>query len=474
MTSRESWMVVCCFALIVTASCGEDDCKTCETPEASGCEDAGAQTGQSDAAGAHQPDAAGEHEPDAADAQGPAAQDAGEEYLPFALTLTAKRVATAPTIDGDGSDEQWGGAAKMTAGTTQWKAVYTADELAVLVSWPDRNLVVDTNGAWSWDPTTEAWFTTISALPGNAKLHKESFYMAWDIANSTIRTEGCAAFCHGDGTVQHHNTTQPGAYVDVWLLLNKHGFGAASGGPRFGTGPEDSGWLAGVDGASQTGDLLFDAEDLQNPRSIVAGEFTFKGYGEDKVMSSPDDDTFASQDTPAAQYCARCHDNKPGVGEMLADYRMEDARTFGDTGEIPYFRNGTLVDDRPLYMEVDPTDFVDALILTQTEVDAGEAVAIDGLTSAEISEYWAGYEAVNAVLPELVLKTPTGSQADVQVGVTWKSGTFTLELKRRLITGNPDDVQFSDFTRPYYFAVTMVGGPSPLLKSGGTALRFEQ
>ncbi len=93
-------------------------------------------------------------------------------------------------------------------------------------------------------------------------------------------------------------------------------------------------------------------------------------------------------------------------------------------------------------------------------------------SAEQISAYWANYAAINAVVPELVLKAPTGSAADLRVASTWKSGNWTVEFKRKLITGNPDDVQFSDLDRAYYFSTTYTGGPGPLLKSGGTSLQF--
>jgi len=389
------------------------------------------------------------------------------------LTLTAKRVTALPLIDGSASDDAWKSAKAMAAGTTSWRAVYDAGELALLVTWPDRNLVIDTVRCWHWDASKQGWYTTKSTLTTGVKYPKRFFGIAFDIANSTIRTEGCAAFCHQDGAVQHHNTTAPDAYVDVWLLLGKHGFGPASGGASFGTGDQDVGWLAGAESVTQSGDVLFDPEDKLNPRSPIVGTFTFVGFAEDKSISPKGDDTFASKDKPALQYCARCHDNKPGVKDLLAGLKMEDARTFGDAGEIPYLRNGDLADAVPLYIEVSPVDFADALVLTQAEIDAGEAVAVAGLTAGQIGQSWARYVQLNAVVPELVLKTPSGSAADVRVAATWHSGVWTLELRRKLVTGSPDDVAFSDLTRPYAFTLTMPGGPAPLLKSGGTNLVFE-
>jgi len=48
---------------------------------------------------------------------------------------------------------------------------------------------------------------------------------------------------------------------------------------------------------------------------------------------------------------------------------------------------------------------------------------------------------------------PTGSSADVEARALWGNGFWTLELKRRLVTGNPDDIQFYPaLGKKYHFA----------------------
>lgn len=43
------------------------------------------------------------------------------------------------------------------------------------------------------------------------------------------------------------------------------------------------------------------------------------------------------------------------------------------------------------------------------------------------------------ILPHPVLQEPSGSVADIQASGVWKGGKWTLELKRKLNTGHPDD-----------------------------------
>jgi len=43
------------------------------------------------------------------------------------------------------------------------------------------------------------------------------------------------------------------------------------------------------------------------------------------------------------------------------------------------------------------------------------------------------------ILPQAVLQEPSGSVADVQANGVWKEGRWSVEIKRKLNTGNPDD-----------------------------------
>ena len=47
------------------------------------------------------------------------------------------------------------------------------------------------------------------------------------------------------------------------------------------------------------------------------------------------------------------------------------------------------------------------------------------------------------ILPRFLIKRPTGSRADVRAKGHWENGTWTIEFRRNLLTGNRDDVQFN-------------------------------
>ena len=53
----------------------------------------------------------------------------------------------------------------------------------------------------------------------------------------------------------------------------------------------------------------------------------------------------------------------------------------------------------------------------------------------------------------------TGPRGDIQAAALWENGTWTLELKRKLVTSGPNakqqDVQFDNLKKPYFFGVSV-------------------
>lgn len=402
------------------------------------------------------------------------AQTVERDRLDDLLTVVAKPVDGIPVIDGDFSE--WAEVRGKSIGSTTWKAVYTDDELAMYIQWADYDANIDTRGTWNWDAGTQSWWRTgweegtWESFGGWR--HPEWFNIAFDISTdvsgTAIAETGCGAFCHetseGSGGM-HHQTSALGAYVDSWMILAKHGFGR--------TGLEDMGWLQGVTSASQEGELIFNPSDPIDSRPVINGRLTFVGYAEDKVMASTDDPKFAARENLADMYCRTCHEQL----EVLGDPLKVDI-TYGDPGDIMYSENWDEAHAVPLYIETNPENWVDCMVLTQAEIDAGEAVLIAELSEAEITEYWNNYAALNGTIPHLILQEPTGSQADVRVAATWYNGRWTVELKRNLVTGSDYDVQFDDLSKDYSFAVTLTAAPGAGAVSGltntGWTLRFEQ
>ncbi|WP_353572098.1 ethylbenzene dehydrogenase-related protein, partial [Candidatus Albibeggiatoa sp. nov. BB20] len=59
----------------------------------------------------------------------------------------------------------------------------------------------------------------------------------------------------------------------------------------------------------------------------------------------------------------------------------------------------------------------------------------------------------------VVVAPLTGSRGDISAKGIWKDGFWTLEIKRKLVTHEPEsivqDIQFNNLSQSYYFGVTM-------------------
>ena len=112
-------------------------------------------------------------------------------------------------------------------------------------------------------------------------------------------------------------------------------------------------------------------------------------------------------------------------------------------------------------METKPTDYIDAMVLTQQEINAGEIIVADPDSpdyagDKLVSKAWKKYRSVKAVVPERVLRNSTGSRGDVLHSATWKDGVWINEFRRALDTGHPnEDVQFTDLGKGYEFSIAV-------------------
>jgi len=57
------------------------------------------------------------------------------------------------------------------------------------------------------------------------------------------------------------------------------------------------------------------------------------------------------------------------------------------------------------------------------------------------------------ILPRFHINQPVGSRADVKAKGHWENGSWTIEFRRNLLTGNHDDVQFNP-EQKYFFGVS--------------------
>ncbi len=135
------------------------------------------------------------------------------------------------------------------------------------------------------------------------------------------------------------------------------------------------------------------------------------------------------------------------------DKYLDDTGRQGDDGDGPYKDNAE--DGHAMWIEEDPTDWIDAMILTTTEIDAGEAINITA-GSASLTSAVDAFVALNANVPRHILRAPTLSHGDIEVALRWVNGVYTLETKRALDTGNDDDVAFDpSVSGEYYFSLAI-------------------
>ena len=106
-------------------------------------------------------------------------------------------------------------------------------------------------------------------------------------------------------------------------------------------------------------------------------------------------------------------------------------------------------------METNPTDFADAMFITQSEIDGGECVgnATTGVSDVDAALYWPKYSTLNAIVCERIHAVPTGSRGDLAIGAVWSNGTWKAEISRKLNTGNADDINYTDLGIEYLFNV---------------------
>lgn len=168
-----------------------------------------------------------------------------------------------------------------------------------------------------------------------------------------------------------------------------------------------------------------------------------------------------------------------------ANTNYPDGGRHGDEGRSAYTTNANQEKSAPLYIESAPEDYWDAIVLTEAEVNSGEAVLVADLTPAQIDAYWATYQSFiepdasypEAIVPERILRHPVGSRADLLMAASWADGYWTAEIQRSLVTGHDDDVQFSDLAKLYPFDIAVfdnTGGEGHAFHVGvPPALAFE-
>ncbi len=313
--------------------------------------------------------------------------------------LTAPQVSAPPILDGSPSDAAWAGAGEITVSLGDGMEGFNcglchAKSSAVSVT---LKAVYTTSKLYvlaSWPDNTASFtrsgswsFETGAWTRPNSEQSEDRIAFFWPIGTiggDAYSTGGCMTKCHTDGS---------GVYL-------------ASG--RADTWHMKAGRSLGVSSASGSG-LIIDA----STHEVTGGAVTMVGWMDDKYVGPWRD--------------------------------HEDVGRYGDAGSSTYSNNRISDGSRPKYMERSPTDFMDAMILTQAEIDAEEATGDEdsGVSDDSAAMCWPNYASLNAVVPERILAAPAGSRGDIAQAAAWSGGVWTTEIARDLDTGNDDDVLFA-------------------------------
>ncbi len=353
------------------------------------------------------------------------------DFLGAEPGLSAVEVTTPPTVDGFATDAAWSQAEEFTVSLGDGMEDFSCGTCHSLNSSVQVKLKAVYTPAKlyvlaSWPDNTASFtrsgswsFGTGSWTRPNSSQSEDRiafFFPIGTIGGDDYSTGGCMTKCHTDGSGVYLTTGR----ADMWHMKAARSLGVTSA----------SGSGLSIDG---------------NTHEVTGGTLFMTGWMDDKYVDEWRD--------------------------------HEDVGRYGDDGSSTYSHNRILDSSRPKYMESNPTDFMDAMVLTQAEIDAGEATgdATDGVSDDSAAVYWPNYASLKAVVPERILDDPTGSRGDITQAASWSYGTWTTEIVRDLDTGNDDDVQFTP-GNAYTFGISIMdnGGGHDHKPSGKLTLKLIQ
>ncbi len=282
--------------------------------------------------------------------------------------------------------------------TVKLKSVYTSSRIYMLAVWPDSTASFTRGGSWSF--ATNSW-TKPNGTQSEDRV--SLIFPIGQIRGNPYNTGGCMSKCHTywPDTLDPHHSTH-GIVDDAWLDSGRadiwHSKAARGGAYTSASGTN----------------LVIDPLTHQ----VTGGTFSMTGFIDDKYV-----DVWAP-------------DSVNG----------EDGGRYGDAGTSCYSHNRISDKSRPKYMEKNPADYADAMFLTQEEITGGQCVgnATTGVSDSLAAIYWPNYAALNAIVPERILRAPAGSRGDIDFGAVWNNNMWTAEFSRLLQTGHDDDIQFTE------------------------------
>ena len=119
-----------------------------------------------------------------------------------------------------------------------------------------------------------------------------------------------------------------------------------------------------------------------------------------------------------------------GVGYASDDWVLEYRN--GDAGRSPFFNR-----PKPEFMYDEKAVGFRAIPETELQARMGKSALTEGKTAVPLDP--SAKFAVGDLLPQYLLREPQGSGGDVLASGRYADGHWTVELRRKLSTGNPDD-----------------------------------
>lgn len=309
----------------------------------------------------------------------------------------ATKAAVPPVIDGSANDPVWVATTPLMFGTTENEnsSVPRANVSVTMKFAYDANFVY-VLAQWpdaSWSVLKHAWAFNATAKKWTTSNDEDRFAIMWDHPEFPIESflpiSGCKIACHSA------KDAPPGSEVAL----------------------ADEKFLS-TNAANEKGDLWH----------WKAARTAATGWADDQGLTY----------------------NFSGKLEVA---RPSDAKKSGGPSDNAQKINNLSV---PKYFEPVALGEKDAAFILKSEVDSGKAVLIHWVDEAGVLYYMTGSTnttvPANATIPGYVLSRADGSRGDVDAADSWASGTWTLEMRRALNTGDTNDVAFKEGDT-YAFAV---------------------
>jgi hypothetical protein len=174
---------------------------------------------------------------------------------------------------------------------------------------------------------------------------------------------------------------------------------------------------------------------------------------------------------------AACHDDEPP--KPYGNKYTENEGERGDLWHLKTVRTGPVgqVDDGWLdHTRFDPETAKNAGRKTDAKTGGGyedielvegkpAVMSRDGKAANKGGSYWvmaadqvpfddSRFEPGDEVA-SIMIAPFEGDRGDIALGLSWNDGVWTMEMRRKLVTGSEADVQFEDLTAAYPFAVSV-------------------